>query len=294
MTIKIRRAKKSDKKQILSFCYNTFSWGDYIDQVWDFWYSDKSGLLLVAESCNERIALSHVAVCPYKKGIWLEGVRVHPSYRRSQVATKLVEKMIEYGKKKGAHQASAIVASGNIASQRMMEKNGFEVVARWAYYSTDNRKMQEQKSEAKLATNEEFESIWRYLEKSEIYHLSAKRYVKSWHWYMLDRKALKSFINERRVVIMVGKPLDIIEGVAIINKGGYWNKTNILQITYLDSASESSLKHLISFAINMYIDGKFDRMQVLCHDSKSMTSFVEKFMREEQEQFLLYNKIFTQ
>ena len=35
MTIKIRRAKSSDKEEILGFCTNTFSWGDYIDQVWD-------------------------------------------------------------------------------------------------------------------------------------------------------------------------------------------------------------------------------------------------------------------
>ena len=33
--IKIRTATKADKEEILSFCSNTFSWGDYIDQVWE-------------------------------------------------------------------------------------------------------------------------------------------------------------------------------------------------------------------------------------------------------------------
>ena len=27
----------SDKKAVLDFCKNTFSWGDYINDVWDYW-----------------------------------------------------------------------------------------------------------------------------------------------------------------------------------------------------------------------------------------------------------------
>jgi GNAT superfamily N-acetyltransferase len=261
--------------------------------VWDFWYCDKSGQLLVAEYCNEQIALSHVAVCPDKKTAWLEGIRVHPSYRRSQIASKLIGKMISYSMKKGAYQASAIVAADNIASQRMMEKNGFEVISKWSYYSTTtNNNMQKQKSEARFATPDELESIWQYLEQSRIYRLSAKRYFKSWHWYVLDHKSLKNFVNEGSVII-VGKP-SVINGIAIINKDGYWDTTNVLQIIYLDSQSASSIQHIMSFVTSLYMDSsRFDRLQVLCHKSKSMTPFVDKFMIKEQEQFLLYSKIFT-
>jgi len=286
--IKVRQAKKSDKARILSFCSNTFSWGDYIDQVWDNWYSDNNGRLLVAESCGKQIALSHVAICPDKKSIWLEGIRVHPNYRRSKIATKLIEKMMQYGSKNGVRQACAIVAAGNVASQQMMLKNGFEVISRWVYYSTDSI-MQKEKSEARLATIEESGSIWQYLKHSEIYHLSAKMYVKSWHWYRLDRKVLQNFIKEGRVIV-VGTPVD---GVAVFNKRGYWNKTNILQIVYLDSASARSLKHLMSFVANLYMEDRFDRLHVICYDGKTMSYLAEKFMIKEQEQFLLYSKIFT-
>jgi N-acetylglutamate synthase-like GNAT family acetyltransferase len=287
--LSIRKAKKSDKEEVLSFCSNTFDWGDYIDQVWDLWRADKTGRLLVAESDNNKIAMSHVAVCPDGKSAWLEGVRVHPGYRRSQVASKLIEKMVQYSMQKGARQASAIVAADNAASQRMMEKNGFEVISRWAYYSTTADRAKRQKSEARLATAGDLGSIWQYLQQSQIYCLSAKRYVKSWHWYVLDRKALQNFIKDKRV-IMTGRP---INGIAIINNHGYWRKKNILQIIYLDPASAKSLRHLVLFVTNLYLDGRFDRLQVLCHESKSMTSFFEKFMIKEEEQFLLYNKVFT-
>ena len=53
--IAIRNALGSDRNDILDFCKNTFSWGDYIDQVWDLWVNDSAGQLFVAESMRTRI-----------------------------------------------------------------------------------------------------------------------------------------------------------------------------------------------------------------------------------------------
>ena len=46
--------QKSDKDEILSFCINSFSWGDYINRVWDYWYTEKNGQLFVVESGGGR------------------------------------------------------------------------------------------------------------------------------------------------------------------------------------------------------------------------------------------------
>ena len=284
--MRIRPARSSDRKEILGFCVNMFSWGDYIDRVWDYWF--RSGLLLVVEDGGRKIAMSHVAMCPDGKGMWLEGVRVHPDYRRSNIATDLIAKMIQYGLQKGARQASAIVDVTNVASQRMMEKNGFEIVSRWAYYVAGGRPRRK-KSAARLATADELNDVWRYLQNSEIYRLSAKRYVKSWHWYALDKKVLRNFIKEKSVVV-TGLPID---GVAIINRRGYWDRANTMQIVYLDSASPRSLRHLVSFTTNLYLDAGFGELQIVCHDSRRLTSLIEKSMIKDEEQFLLYNKVFT-
>jgi ribosomal protein S18 acetylase RimI-like enzyme len=284
--LRIRPAKRSDKEEVLSFCVNTFSWGDYIDRVWDYWF--KIGWLLVVEDEGMKTAMSHVVRCPGGNEIWLEGVRVHPDFRRSKIATRLLGKMIEYGRQKGAVQASAIVGVTNIASQRMMEKNGFAVISTWAYYS--GRRMPERnKSGARLAAFAELGKIWEYLQDSKIYKLSAKRYFKSWHWYQLDKNALKNFIRDK-CVIVAGQP---VNGIAIINRRGYWDRTSILQIVYLDAASARPIADLIAFVANIYHDGKFEEFQLVCQDSKRLTSFIEKFMTKDREQFLLYNKLFT-
>jgi ribosomal protein S18 acetylase RimI-like enzyme len=285
--IRIRPARKSDKDEILSFCVNTFSWGDYIDRVWDYWYAQENGRLFVAESDGEKIAMSHVAICPEGRSVWLEGIRVHPDHRRSYIATMLIAKMLEYGRQRGTLQASAIVGKTNFASQRMMEKNGFKVVSKWLYYSIGG-KPSRQKSDARIANADDIGDIWQYLQQSKIYHLSAKRYMKSWHWYMFDHRALQNFVKDKRI-IMTRRPID---GIAIINKCGYWDKPNILQIVYLDSELAGSLCNLVSFIMNLYLDGKFDSLQIVCYDSKRLTSFIDKFVIKEQAQFLLYNKQF--
>jgi ribosomal protein S18 acetylase RimI-like enzyme len=285
--ITIRPAKKSDKDEILSFCINTFSWGDYINRVWDYWYAEKNGQLFVVESSGEKIAMSHVAICPEGKGIWLEGIRVHPDHRRSYIATMLLAKMLEYGRQRGAREASAIVDVTNLASQSMMEKNGFRVVSKWMYYNALST-LRHQESNARIANVDDIDDIWKYLHQSKIYHLSGKKYVKSWHWYTFDRRALLDFVKEERV-ILTSLPID---GIAIINKRGYWDRTNILQIVYLDIASVSSLHHLVSFITNLYLGGKFDSLQLVCYNSKQVTSFIDKFVIKEEEQFLLYNKQF--
>ena len=283
--MKIRAARRQDREQVLAFCKHTFSWGDYIDRVWDTWFSAENGRLLVAEYGGRPVAMSHVATCPGNLA-WLEGVRVHPDFRRSGVATKLLERMLAYAGRLGAKQASAIVAVSNAASQRMMGKNGFTVISNWAYYSTE-AKLRARKTGARLAGPRDLPAIWEYLRQSRTYRQSAGRYVRSWQWYTLDRKALRQLVKEGHVAV-AGTPID---GIAIINNDGYWDRRDVLQVVYLDS--EKSAGDLLSFATNLYRRGKFSRLHVLCHESRHLTSMIEQFKIKESERFLLYNKVIT-
>jgi ribosomal protein S18 acetylase RimI-like enzyme len=284
--IAVRNATQGDRDDILSFCANTFSWGDYIEQVWELWLHDSQGKLFVAETEGKKVGLAHVAACPDSKDTWLEGVRVHPSHRRSGLASALLGRMLEFGEEKGATRALAIVAKNNAASQRMMERNGFSAISEWAYYSTGDP-IDKRPSNARLASADELDAILEYLEASRTYELSAKTYVKAWHWYALDHASLKALVSEGRVVIS-GSP---VAGMAVLNRPGYWNRKNILQIVYLDSQDEKVLGNLLAFATNLYLDEKYERLHVLCQQDEKMTSIIEGFEIQESEQFLLYSKV---
>jgi ribosomal protein S18 acetylase RimI-like enzyme len=300
--LKIRPAKKSDKEEVLRFCINTLEWGDYIDQVWDLWYSNRNGVLLVAEdeeytNYNKKrplvIAVSHVSVCPNNKKVWLEGIRVNPNYRRRSVATELLNKMISYGKEQGAKKASAMVADNNIASQLMMEGNGFAVISKWSYYSIKIPKLDKVKVRSRVASFEDTEMICNYLRRSEVYKSSGETYVNSWRWYSLDlySNTLPNLIKNEKVIVIGNDP---IEGIAIINKDRHWNKNsnNTFQIVYLDTSKVLLLEDLISFAINLIQseDAIDDRIQVYSPQITCLATIIEKVGIEMSEQFLLYKR----
>jgi N-acetylglutamate synthase-like GNAT family acetyltransferase len=316
--LRFRIARKSDRDDIVSFCNDTFSWGDYIAQVLDLWYTDLNGTLFVADLGREKkiqnrkgkkidknesnsvIAVSHVAVCSNKKLIWLEGIRVHPTYRRNKIATHLIRKMLLYGKKQGAKEASAIVTTNNIASQCMLKKNGFEVTSKWTYYNV-NYEINHTKRmmNVKIASSKDIDEIWNYLVNSEIYKLSGRRYVSTWRLYYLDHTSLERLIEEKRL-IMIYDPL--VSGIAIINNNGYWNRDDVLQICYLDSPSEVRLQNLISFIISSFVtpnkkssssshSKQFHQLEILAYHTEGLSWVMKKkFNVEESEQFLLHTR----
>lgn len=291
--MKFRFAKKSDKEDVLKFCVNTFDWGDYIDQVWDLWFSDSNGALIVAENKIRHtkgsvIAVSHVSLCPNRKNIWLEGIRINPDYRRRSIATELLSKMLSYGKLQGAKEASAIVGVNNLPSQLMMENNGFNVISKWNYYSID--KPQEfERDNVRTAAFSDIKKVWDYLKQSQIYKSSGKRYVNSWRWYSFDSETLSSIIKDGKLLISGN---DVIEGIAIINKDGYWNKNDVFQIVYLDAASVSSLYDLIGFVISLVHSGNdpYKRIQIFSPQIRQLSSLIKELDMHNSEQFLLYRK----
>lgn len=291
--MKFRFARKSDKVDVLKFCVNTFDWGDYIDQVWDLWFSESNGALIVAENeihhnKGSVIAVSHVSLCPNRKNIWLEGIRVNPNYRRRSIATELLSKMLSYGKRQGAKEASAIVGVNNLPSQLMMENIGFNVISKWNYYSID--KPQEfERDNVRTAAFSDIKEVWDYLKQSQIYKSSGKRYVNSWRWYSFDSETLSSIIKDGKLLISGN---DVIEGIAIINKDGYWNKNDVFQIVYLDAASVSSLYDLIGFVISLIHSGndRYKRIQIFSPQIRQMSSLIKELDMHNSEQFLLYRK----
>jgi N-acetylglutamate synthase-like GNAT family acetyltransferase len=296
--LKIRHATKSDKGEVLRFCVNTFEWGDYIDQVWDFWISDRNGVLLVAEHDEEYnihgkkrssvIAISHASLCPNNKNVWLEGIRVHPNFRHRYVATQLLNSMISYGKEQGADEASAIVAGKNITSQLMMESNGFAIISKWSYYNINKipKRVDKGKLRSKVVTSEDTETVRNYLKRSAVYKSSGKTYVNSWRWYSLDLSVLENFIKHEKVLVIGNDP---IEGLGIINK----DSDNNFQIVYLDASNMSVLEELISFAVNLIHreDRTYNRIQIFSPQRKYVSTVMEQVGSERPEQFLLYKRV---
>ncbi|MFL6356375.1 MAG: GNAT family N-acetyltransferase [Nitrososphaeraceae archaeon] len=293
--MKFRHAKQSDKEDVLRFCTNTFEWGDYIEEVWDVWYSDPNGYLMIAEKNEMIAAVSHAYVCPNRNRIWLEGIRVNPDFRRRSIGTELIKKMVQYGKKQGAQEAAGLVSVKNVASQAMMEKNGFVVTSRWIYCNSSTNVHQEpDNGQAKIATLKDKEVMRSYLKQSQIFRAAAENYAHLWRWYHLhlDSDVLHNLIDNRKIIIMTNHDHSIIHGLIIINK----NDNNMFQIGYIDAVDVLTLKHLITFVINLAYSELRDKKSEILQMFVPQTSFLQAAMTDleinQYGHFLLYRMEF--
>jgi hypothetical protein len=214
-----------------------------------------------ATSNAQPIALSHAVLCPKKRRLWIEGIRVKQNYRRSKVATALVDEMLRFGRSKRATEASAIISVNNIASRLLFEKRGFNIISKWGYYNiytssnksyrADYNNKVKNKAKERMAVLKDINKIWNYLRSSETYRLSGKRYFEAWRWYSLDYKKTVELIKHHKIIITENNN-SVIEGLAVINNTRYWGKTEVFQIVYLDSPSISKLRDLVSYCTDLH------------------------------------------
>lgn len=251
MSLRIRKATKNDKDLILAFCQNTFSWGDYIASVWDMWF--KEGQLVVIEDNGTPLGMCHAHLS--KNQVWIEGLRVNPSFRRHGLATSLVNHLEKYAMRKGSKVSRMLIAQENKVSLRLARSLGYRIESKWWLYYTKPKK---QKSEATPVSN-----------LTVAQTLNSQIFSESWRWYELDRQIITKLFKKRKIITFK-------------NAIGIWNKSGIddgiVQIGYL-SGTKSGIQEILKFIQNKGYSLKARRIQILVQDGTEIgTRDVDKIM----------------
>ena len=118
----MRKAKPSDKNAVLEFCKTTFSWGDYISDVWDYWI--KEGNLLVLSENKTPVAICHSSF--FDKQVWIEGIRVNEKFRRIGLGQKLVLESESLAKNKHCTISQMLIATNNKKSLNLAKNLNYK------------------------------------------------------------------------------------------------------------------------------------------------------------------------
>src|SRR6266513_94963 len=107
MDLVIRRARPSDKRDVLAAVRTLWGGHDRIPDVFDTWVTHRSGPFFVAES----------------------GGRVAPRWRRKGIATALIAHRIDYARERGFRVLRFSTASDNTPIHRAARTFGFTRIA---------------------------------------------------------------------------------------------------------------------------------------------------------------------
>jgi len=251
--VKIRKAIISDKKEVLKFCKNTFSWGDYISEVWNIWIS--RGILLVILENDKPIAISHAIILPLIKQVWIEGIRVNEKYRRKGCAQKLIKKSEDFAKKQNCTKSQMLIESKNCRSLSLAAKLNYKKNQRWNYYCTNPKKNSSKTTVQILNTNKIPRNFFS----------GSKFYVDSWRWIPFDKKSITHLVKKKRII--VSQSNKSINAIAVYTISEYFDKT--LMLTILES-TQRGIKQIITYIQNYAFVSGFERIQILTRANQSL------------------------
>ena len=235
----IRNATSSDKTPVLQFCKNTFSWGDYVEQVWDSWISE-GHLLLYEEKFPAGICHAFYT----KNQVWIEGIRVNPTSRRQKVASKLVSHAESVGKRKNIFYSYMLIDVQNLQSLALANSLGYAVYQTWKFYSILPK------------INLNYDVSYEKSLDLELY----PNYVKSWRWFTLDYVTLSTLYKENKIV---KSSLNGKESLAILTDSEHFERTLIVTIF---SGSHDTTMQILSFIQNYGKQENYERIQILSRD----------------------------
>ena len=234
--LRIREANYLDKPSVLKFCKNTFSWGDYVEHVWDYWISE--GHLLLAQK-SEPVGICHAFYSDNQ--VWIEGIRIELNSRRQNIASKLVKHAEILGLKKNLFFSFMLIDTENSISIFMALSLNYEIFQTWNFYTL-------------VPKNSPNHNVT--FEKS-INPKSCSHYVKSWRWLPIDDKTLELFYEQNRIV---NSSVDDQNSVAIITESEHFDRTLIVT---LFSNSDESVYEILSFLQNFSWNKNYERIQIL-------------------------------
>jgi ribosomal protein S18 acetylase RimI-like enzyme len=242
-TVTVRQARREDRSAVLGFCLETWSWGDYIPEVYDTWLADSQGRLLVATIDGVPVGLQHVAfVAPGET--WLQGLRVDPAFRRRGVARALYASALDLARERGSNLVRLLTAADNTITQPMLIKDGWRVVARVAYLTADADAGVGPVPESGVPG--EVDALWQLIADSQDFRLLEGVFVRSWRGLSLTKGQLATLVaaGEVRVLRRSGRPVAaaVLEppGAELAVSGLYGDHQSVARLARLLRAQAAS------------------------------------------------------
>ena len=249
----VKQASKSDKEKVLDFCKNTFSWGDYIAEIWDYWISE--GNLLVVEKNKQPIAICHASI--YDDNLWIEGIRVHPKFRRLGHAKSLITECEKIAQKKNCTTVQMLIETNNSNSITLASSLGYSIKDTWNFYSLDS-------SSSSIGQKVEYS-----LSDLQIKSLLSENFlfVDSWRWYKLTKKALLKLLEEKKILFSIQN--NKLNGIATFCESKHFEKTVLVTVLF---GNNLGLSNIFSEILLISKQRKYKRIQILTH-LKSLPMF---------------------
>jgi len=234
--LQIRPARAEDKEPVLAFCAQTWEWGDYLPEVWDFWLTDPRGKLLVADYGGRPVAVVHAWMISPTEG-WLEGMRTDPRYRRRGIATRLNAGAVSMLREMGARVVRLASHSENVEAHRVVERAGFQRAGAFVPFEAEAATESEDEPLVTLSPND-LELVWHFLDRSNVFPIAGGLLYVGWAAQALTPEVAAARLADGRI-LAIGTTAEP-QALAIIGEDrDPEDREPALRVEYVDGATDA-------------------------------------------------------
>jgi ribosomal protein S18 acetylase RimI-like enzyme len=135
MGAEIRRVYASDRDDVLEISRHVWEGHDYLPSVIDDWLNEPGSFMYGVEMENRLVAVANLRVVESGRTGWMEGLRVHPDFRRRGFANLLTEYLIGRAEETSVQRLRYTTSTENNASLQLAKKYGFsEILQRGVFW----------------------------------------------------------------------------------------------------------------------------------------------------------------
>lgn len=275
----VREGREEDKDAIFSFCQNTFSWGDYVSDAWDTWMKDQQGRIFVADVAGVAIGMVHLLFLNKTEG-WIEGVRVHPDFRRVGVASQLLEFCLQFAKSKGVSSCRLLTLENNLPARSLFTRLCWRKIAEFVNYE-HLAYPAGLLGNVHIGREEDLPSIRSALAASKTFRVAAGLCPIMWRYHSLTSELLQQFTKQSTVTLAH-------DGLAIFVRES--EKPPIVQTSYLEG-SRRGVRELVDFLSSMYGDtGTKTLLHIIAPNEQRLTQTLEEIGFRPRSIHLIYER----
>ncbi len=277
--VTIRPARAEDRDEIVQFCVNTWSWGDYIDRIWDDWLNDPAGQLFIATIDEQPVGMIFLQMLT-QIDAWLQGLRVNPAYRRQGIGRALSETVMVEAMQRGAISIRLAVEAVNTVSIQLYASMHMQKVGAFLFYTappmiTSSRPSASQRTQ--LATLDDLDHIIDYLNASNVFPLTGGLYYREFKGYPITAELLEKYVTQQQVYLL--RRWERLDGLAIVEQQKLQQQRS-LSVGYIDGTTSDSIS-LIAYDLRRRVaEMKLDSIRayvpdlVLVHDAFNGVEYI--------------------
>ena len=236
LIVEIRRAKKhTDRESIIKLCDLTYPQkDDYVKDVWDKWFSNGEAYVIYKDT--HLVCTFNVSV--WNRQGWIEGIRVHPDFRRRGIGTAALGYAEEFVRHNNGKILRSLIDVTNTPSLMHAEKRGWNKKEIWGWYLLAPKMlMAKEQSMQPLQTS-----------KRDIH--DKKMYVDSWRIYDFDGKQNTIFFKESAATIIPSKYFSGMHLVTVLEAS---NLDDLARYIHGISTSKIPMKKMCGWSTGIHI-----------------------------------------